>query len=59
MQRAVARGYFPSVTLSERPQFDALRDVPAFQMLLADTEAGRARAHAAFREAGGERLLAR
>ncbi len=41
------------------PQFDALRDDPAFQKLVADAEAGRQRAHEAFREAGGERLLAR
>jgi TolB-like protein/tetratricopeptide (TPR) repeat protein len=59
LQRAVARGYFPSVTLTEWPQFDALRDDPAFQALLADAEAGRERARAAFRETGGERLLAR
>lgn len=58
LQRAVARGYFPSVTLTEWPQFDALRDDPVFQTLLADAEAGRQRARAAFREAGGERLLA-
>ena len=59
LQRAVARGYFPSVTLTDWPQFDALRDDPIFQTLLADAEAGRQRARAAFREAGGERLLAR
>jgi TolB-like protein len=59
LQRAVARGYFPSVTLTLWPQFDALRDDPVFQTLLADAEAGRQRARAAFREAGGERLLAR
>ena len=59
LQRAVARGYFPSMTLTEWPQFDALRDDPVFQTLLADAEAGCQRARAAFREAGGERLLAR
>jgi eukaryotic-like serine/threonine-protein kinase len=59
LQKAVARGYFPAVTLTEWPQFDALREDPAFQALLADAEAGRQRARAAFREAGGERLLAR
>jgi eukaryotic-like serine/threonine-protein kinase len=58
LQRAVARGYFPVVTLTKWPQFDALRDDPAFQALLADAEAGRGRARTAFREAGGERLLA-
>jgi eukaryotic-like serine/threonine-protein kinase len=59
LQRAVARGYFPAVTLTDWPQFDALRDDPVFQALLADAEAGRQRARVAFREAGGERLLAR
>ena len=59
LQRAVARGYFAAPTLTRWPQFDALRDVPAFQTLLADAEAGRQRALAAFREAGGELLLAR
>lgn len=59
LERAVGRGYFPAATLAKWPQFDTLRDNPAFQTLLADAEAGRARADAAFREAGGERLLAR
>ena len=59
LQRAVARGYFVAPTLARSPQFDALRDVPAFQTLLADAEAGRQRALGAFRDAGGERLLAR
>jgi TolB-like protein len=57
LRRAVAKGYFVASTLSGRPQFDALRSDPAFRALLADAEAGRQRALAAFREAGGERLL--
>jgi hypothetical protein len=59
LQQAIARGFFPSVTLTKYPQFDALRDDAAFRTLLAEAEAGRQRAKAAFREAGGERLLAR
>ena len=59
LQRAIARGYFAAETLTDWPQFDALRDDPVFQSLLADAEAGRQRAREAFREAGGERLLAR
>jgi hypothetical protein len=43
--------------LTRSRQFDALRGHPAFQALLAEAEAGRERALAAFREAGGERLL--
>jgi serine/threonine protein kinase/tetratricopeptide (TPR) repeat protein len=57
LRRSVANGYFVSPTLSRSRQFDALRDKPAFQALVADAEAGRQRALAAFREAGGERLL--
>jgi len=59
LQDAVARGYFPVATLTGRPQFDALRDDPAFKALVAEGEAGRRRALHAFREAGGDRLLAR
>jgi TolB-like protein/tetratricopeptide (TPR) repeat protein len=58
LQRAIARGYFPATTLTEWPQFEALRDDPVFRAVLADAAAGRERARIAFREAGGERLLA-
>ena len=57
LERAVARGYFAAQTLATRSQFDPLRSTPAFQSLLADAEAGRQRALAAFRQAGGQRLL--
>ena len=46
-------------TLADSRQFDALRGDPAFQELLAEAEAGRQQALAAFRERGGERLLGR
>lgn len=59
LQRAVAKGYFVAPTLAGRRQFDALRSLPAFQTLLAEAEAGRRHALAAFREAGGEPLLGR
>jgi TolB-like protein len=59
MQRAIARGYFAAPTLTRWPQFDPLRDTPAFRTLVADAEAGRQRARAAFKEAGGDVLLAR
>ena len=57
LRRAVAKGYFVSPTLSGSRQFDVLRSDPVFQALLAEAEAGRQRALASFREAGGERLL--
>jgi len=57
LRRAVAKGYFVAPTLSSRRQFDPLRSDPAFQELLAEAEAGRQRAMAAFRDGGGERLL--
>ena len=57
LRRAVDRGYFVAATLSNSRQFDALRDLPEFQALLADAEDGRRRARAAFRDAGGDRLL--
>ena len=57
LQRAVSKGYFVVRTLSERPQFDALRGRPEFQALVAQAEEGRNRAIAAFEDAGGSRLL--
>ena len=59
LRRAIDKGYFVAPTLSSRPQFDALRGRTDFEALLADAEAGRQRVLAAFREAGGERLLGR
>jgi hypothetical protein len=57
LQRAVRKGYFVVTTLTERPQFDALRNTPEFAALLKEAAAGREHALAAFRAAGGERLL--
>jgi tetratricopeptide (TPR) repeat protein len=57
LRRAVAKGYFAAPTLAARPQFDPLRNHPAFIALLNEADAGRQRALAAFRDAGGERLL--
>jgi TolB-like protein/tetratricopeptide (TPR) repeat protein len=59
IERAVSRGYFAAPALTRSPQFDALRDNPRFQSLLNDAEAGRQRALAAFKSAGGDRLLGR
>jgi serine/threonine-protein kinase len=57
LRRAVDKGYFVAQTLATRSQFDALRGRADFESLLADAEAGRQRALAAFRDTGGERLL--
>ena len=57
LRRAVAKGYFVAPTLAGSPAFDALRGEPAFQDLQAEAEAGREQALAAFRDAGGQRLL--
>ncbi len=57
LRQGVERGYYPVATLARSPQFDALRGEPAFEAILAEAEAGRGRALAAFRDADGERLL--
>jgi serine/threonine protein kinase/tetratricopeptide (TPR) repeat protein len=57
LEKALDRGYFAAPALTGRPQFVALRGNPAFESLVADAEAGRVRAQAAFRDAGGARLL--
>jgi TolB-like protein len=57
LRRAVSKGYFVAPTLSRWPQFDTLRNVPAFRQMLEEAEAGRQRALAAFRDAGGDRLI--
>jgi len=57
LRRAVSKGYSVAPTLSGSRQFEALRSHPDFQALVAEAEAGRREALAAFRDAGGERLL--
>ena len=59
LQRAVSKGYFAAPTLAHSRQFDPLRSDPVFAAVHAEAEAGRQRALAAFRAAGGERLLGR
>ena len=59
LRHAVAKGYTVVPTLSGSRAFDPLRSDPAFQELLAEAEAGRQQALAAFHEGGGERLLGR
>jgi eukaryotic-like serine/threonine-protein kinase len=57
LRRAIDRGYYVAPTLTASPAFDVLREDPAFLAVLADAEAGRGKALAAYREAGGEELL--
>ena len=57
LSRAVAKGYFPAATLTDRPQFAELQREPAFVALREQAEAGRLRSLAAFRAARGERLM--
>jgi serine/threonine protein kinase/tetratricopeptide (TPR) repeat protein len=59
LERAVAKGYYAAPTLTGGRQFDGLRRNADFQALVAQAEAGRRQALAAFRDAGGERLLGR
>ena len=59
VRRGVSRGYCAVSTLARSRHFDPLRNTQAFQAVQAEAEAGRDRALAAFREAGGERLLGR
>ena len=59
LRRAVGKGYCAAPTLSRSPQFDPLRRNPVFQAVLAEAEAGRQRALAAFHRAGGDRILGR
>jgi tetratricopeptide (TPR) repeat protein len=57
LRRAVGKGYFVAPTLERWKQFDPLRGNPEFVQVLAEARAGRERALAAFRAAGGDRLL--
>jgi hypothetical protein len=57
LRRALTKSYCAALTLSASPSFDPLRSEPVFQAILAEAEEGRRLALAAFRDAGGERLL--
>jgi hypothetical protein len=59
LRRALTKAYFVAPTLSASRSFDPLRSDARFQAILAEAEVGRQQALAAFREAGGERLLGR
>jgi hypothetical protein len=57
LQLGINKGYYAAQTLSNRSQFDRVRNEPTFRAALAQAEEGRRKALTAFREAGGERLL--
>ena len=57
LRQAVDKGYAAAATLSGSPQFDAVRNDPAFTALLSDAEAARLLALREFQDAGGEQLL--
>jgi eukaryotic-like serine/threonine-protein kinase len=57
LQQGVNKGYYAAQTLSNRSQFERVRNEPVFRSVLAHAEEGRRKAFTAFREAGGERLL--
>jgi TolB-like protein len=59
IERSIARGYYVAFTLERRTQFDTVRNQPRFHAVLAAAQDGHARSLAAFRDAGGERLLGR
>jgi serine/threonine protein kinase/tetratricopeptide (TPR) repeat protein len=59
IERAIAKGYYVVQSLERRTQFAAVRHQPAFEAILAAAQEGRTRSLAAFRDAGGERLLGR
>lgn len=59
LRRALAKAYFVAPTLSASRSFDPLRRDPRFQAIVAEAEVGRQQALAAFREAGGQRMLGR
>jgi TolB-like protein len=57
LARSVRGGFLAASTLARDPGLDPIRAHPAFRAIVAEAEAGRAPALAAFRDAGGEGLL--
>jgi TolB-like protein/tetratricopeptide (TPR) repeat protein len=57
LESTVRGGYNAATALAEEPSFDAVRGQPRFEALREEAEARRAQAVAAYRSAGGERLL--
>jgi hypothetical protein len=59
LRRALTNAYFVAATLSAGRSFDPLWSDPRFQLILTEAQLRRQQALAAFREAGGQRLLGR
>jgi serine/threonine protein kinase/tetratricopeptide (TPR) repeat protein len=57
LESAVGGGFNAATAIAEEPSFDAVRGQPRFEALREQTDARRAEALAAYRAAGGERLL--
>ena len=57
LERVVAGGWFCHATMAREPWLACVRDTPRFEALLAEAEARQRKAAAAFREAGGDKLL--
>ncbi len=57
LQDSIAGGFNASGALGDEPVFDAVRGQAAFEALRGTADARRAEALAAYRAAGGERLL--
>ena len=57
LRRSVEGGFHPYTFLTRDPWLDGLRSVHGFRQVLEVAEDGRRKAHDAFLEAGGERIL--
>ena len=57
LERAVAGGWFCHATIAGEPWLACVRDMPRFAALVAEADTRHRTAAAAFREAGGDRLL--
>ena len=57
LERAVAGGWVCHATIAREPWLESVRETPRFAALVSKAESRQAQAAAAFREAGGDRLL--
>jgi len=57
LESAVTGGFNAATALADEPSYDPVRGQPRFETLRDQADARRAEALAAYRAAGGERLL--